>query len=95
VLDTLQAVAVQAGRPPAQVALAWAMTQPDVTTLLLGASRLEQLQDNLASLDLKLTPEQRHELDLSSALEPAFPYGMLTPEIGRMIFGGETVQGWR
>jgi len=76
------------------VALAWAMARPGVTALILGASRLDQLHDNLAALELTLTPGQMLELDQRSALDLAFPYGMITPEVGRMIFGGSTVQGW-
>ncbi len=95
VLEALQAVAAQVGRPTAQVALAWAMAQPGITTLTLGASRIDQLHDNLAALELTLTPEQLRELDRCSALDLAFPYGMATSEVGRMIFGGSAVQGWR
>jgi len=95
VLDALLEVAAQLGRPPGQVALAWAAAQPSVTTLLLGASKLDQLHDNLASLNLSLTPGQLQVLDQGSALDRAFPYGLLTPEGSRMIFGGATVQGWR
>lgn len=60
-----------------------------------GISKLEQLHDNLDSLDIRLTPEQLRTLDESSALDPAFPYGIFTGEVNRMIFGGATVQGWR
>lgn len=95
VLDALRAVAEQAGRPLAQVALAWASTQPGVTSPILGASTVEQLRDNLASLDIGLTAEQLQTLDESSALEAAFPYGIFTAAINRGIFGGTTVEGWR
>ncbi|UOR06705.1 aldo/keto reductase [Hymenobacter aerilatus] len=93
VLDALRAVATQAGRPLAQVALAWATAQPGITSLILGASRLEQLHDNLASLDLTLTPNQLQQLSEASALPPAFPYGIFTPAVNKSIFGGNAVQG--
>ncbi len=95
VLDVLRTVAEQVDRPPAQVALAWAASQPGVTTLTLGASRPDQLHDNLAALELSLTAEQLQALDQVSALALAFPYGILTPGANRMIFGGAAVQGWR
>ncbi len=95
VLEALLEVAAQVGRPPGQVALAWTAAQPGVTTLLLGASKLDQLRDNLASSNLSLTPGQLQVLDQGSALDRAFPYGLLTPEGSRMIFGGAAVQGWR
>ena len=95
VLDALRTVAAQVNRPLAQVALAWASAQPGITSLLLGTSKLEQLHDNLASLDIRLTPEQLLSLDQSSALVPTHPYLMFTSEVNRSLFGGATVQGWR
>ncbi|MBW3128552.1 aldo/keto reductase [Hymenobacter profundi] len=95
VLDALRAVAAQVGRPLAQVALAWATAQPGITSLILGASRQEQLHDNLASLDIILTPDQLRQLNEASALPPAFPYGIFTPTVNKSIFGGNSVQGWQ
>ncbi|MEH2245836.1 aldo/keto reductase [Nostoc sp.] len=94
VLDTLRTVAAQVERPLAQVALAWVSAQSGITSPILGASKLEQLHDNLDSLDIRLTPEQFQMLKESSALDPAFPYGIFTSEVNRSIFGGTTVQGW-
>lgn len=95
VLDALRTVAAEVDRPPAQVALAWAAAQPGITALILGASKREQLDDNLASLDIHLTADQLRTLDERSAPEPTFPYPIFTPAVNRMIFGGATVQGWR
>ena len=94
VLNALRKVAAEVGRPPAQVALAWAAAQPGVTTLLLGASKLDQLHDNLAALDLSLTAEQMRALDQGSMSGQASIYGLFKPEGSRMIFGGVGVQGW-
>ena len=79
----------------AQVALAWAAAKPQITSLILGASKLEQLQQNLASVAITLPPEQMDELDKASALDPASPYSIFSDQINRSIFGGVTVQGWR
>ncbi len=95
VLDVLKAVAAELDRPAAQVALAWASAQPGVTSLILGASKLEQLQGNLASLDIRFTPEQLQTLGGVSALQPSTPSSILMPEIKRAIFGGTDVEGWR
>ena len=95
VLDALRTVARQLGRPLPQVALAWASAQPGISALLLGASKVTQLHDNLASLDVQLTPEQLHMLDQVSALELVHPYQISTPGVNRSIFGGHAVQGWR
>ncbi len=94
ILDALRAVATQAGRPLAQVALAWAAAQPGMSSLIIGASKMEQLADNLASLDVQLSPEQLRTLGEASALEPAFPYPIFTPAGNKGVFGGATVQGW-
>ncbi|MBC7921225.1 MAG: aldo/keto reductase [Ferruginibacter sp.] len=94
VLDTLRTVAAQLDCPVAQVALAWVTAQPGITSPILGARKVEQLHDNLASLKISLTPEQLRTLDEVSAPEPVNPYLIFTPEINRSIFGGNSVQGW-
>jgi aryl-alcohol dehydrogenase-like predicted oxidoreductase len=102
VLDTLRTVAAQivGGAPPtenrplAQVALAWVLAQPGITAPIVGASKLDQLHDNLSSLEIRLTSEQIQTLDKSSAIDPGFPYSIFTQEINRSIFGGTTVRGW-
>lgn len=95
VLDTLQTVSKQAERPLAQIALAWVSAQPGITSLILGASKREQLHDNLASLNICLTSEHFQKLNESSMLDPIFPYPIFTPAVNRGIFGGTTVKGWR
>lgn len=95
VLDALKVVAAELDRPPAQVALAWASDRPGVTAPILGASKVAQLHDNLASLEVRFTPEQLQALDKVSALYPSTPSSILMPEIKRLIFGGADVQGWR
>ena len=95
VLGALTAVAAEVDRPPAQVALAWVSAQPGVTAPILGASKVAQLQDNLASLEVRFTAEQLQALDKVSALYPSTPSSILMPGIKRLIFGGADVQGWR
>ena len=94
VLDALRTVAAQVDRPLAQVALAWVSAQPGITSPILGASKLEQLHDNLSSLEINFTSEQIQTLDESSALDLTFPYGIFTG-VNRTIFSATTVQGWR
>ena len=93
-LDVLRAVAAEAQRPLAQVALAWVQGRPGVSSTLIGASRVEQLADNLAALTAPLTAAQRERLDAASAPPPVFPYGIFAPAVKRGIFGGHGVQGW-
>lgn len=93
VLDVLRQVATEAGQPLAQVALAWALTRPGVSSLIIGASKLEQLHDNLAALEIQLTPEQLRTLNAGSVSDPAFPEGFFSTGLQRGIFGGHAVQG--
>ncbi len=90
VLDALRTVAGQLDRPLAQVALAWVSAQPGVTAPIIGASKPEQLRDNLASLAIRFSPEQLRLLHEAGAPELFF-----TPGLKKMIFGGTTVQGWK
>jgi len=95
-LDALRKVADQVGRPLAQVALAWAQAQRGVSSLIIGATKVEQLNDNIASLEIQLTPAQLTALNTVSAPELQHPYmfftGMLHHE---RIFGGAEVEGWQ
>jgi aryl-alcohol dehydrogenase-like predicted oxidoreductase len=94
VLDVLRQVATEAGQPLAQVALAWALARPGVSSLIVGASKLAQLHDNLAALNVSLTPEQLRTLNAGSVSDPAFPEGFFSAGLQRGIFGGHAVQGW-
>lgn len=94
ILDALQKVADEINRPTAQVALAWISAQPGITSTILGASKVEQLNDNLSSLEINLTPDQLQILNKISALDPALPNGFFSPELKQMIFGGKPVRGW-
>lgn len=93
-LEVLKQVAAEVGRPPAQVALAWALSRPGVTSTLIGASKLEQLHDNLAALHLTLTPAQLQTLTAASAPDPANPDGFFSLGLRKMVFGGAGVTGW-
>ena len=74
--------------------LAWAAGRPGITALLLGASRPEQVADNVAALALRLSPEHRRTLDEATAPEPAYPDALFSPAVNRMVFGGRSVAGW-
>ena len=73
IVDRLRAIAANRGSSPAQVALAWILSKPFVTSVLLGASKLSQLEDNLRSDNVALTPEELRELDDISAPAPVYP----------------------
>jgi len=63
VAEALAAVATRLGRPRAQVALAWLLAKSEVTAPIVGATRLEQLDDAVAAVTLKLGPEDIAELE--------------------------------
>lgn len=83
ILEVLDAVSAEAGASLTAVALAWLNQKPAVTSVIFGARTLEQLEDNLAAADLKLTAEQVKRLDEASAFELGYPYDFL----GRMTDG--------
>lgn len=78
VLDVVARIAERHGRPMAQVAIAWLSSRPTVSTVLLGARTVEQLETNLAAIDLELGEDELAELTAVSAPGlPDYPYGML------------------
>ncbi|WP_456649741.1 MULTISPECIES: aldo/keto reductase [unclassified Bradyrhizobium] len=62
IVDELRAVADELGRPMAQVALAWPVKRPGLLTALIGASRPEQLAQNIGPLDITCRQNKRHAL---------------------------------
>src|SRR5205085_7992396 len=77
VLTALRQVATEAGASVARVALAWQLTRPFVTSIIIGAKKPEQLADNLAATELTLSSEQVKQLDDASALPPEYPGWMV------------------
>src|SRR6266487_3590211 len=78
VVDAVRAVSVERGASMAQIALAWLVDRPTVTSVILGARTLEQLDDNLDAAELHLDAGETERLDAAS--DPAaadYPYGGL------------------
>jgi aryl-alcohol dehydrogenase-like predicted oxidoreductase len=76
VLDVVQRVAEAHGASNSQVALAWLLARPAVTSVILGARTVEQLTDNLGSADLVLSDSELTELtDASAPRVDEYPYG--------------------
>jgi aryl-alcohol dehydrogenase-like predicted oxidoreductase len=76
VIDAVQSVASARGVTMAQVALAWLVDRPMVSSVILGARTVEQLQDNLGAADLHLDGKEIERLDAASDPAPAdYPYG--------------------
>ena len=95
ILDTVREVAVETEYSMAQVALAWVVQQQGVSSTLLGVSKLEQLQANIAALEIEFTEAQKQKLEACSKISTLFPYGIFTPQVNQSIFGGHSVKKWR
>ena len=76
-------------RSMAQVALAWLRFRPIPVIPILGARKLSQLQDNLASFDLTLSKDQLKTLDEASRIELGFPHDFYAKElVHTFVYGG-------
>jgi len=74
IVDVLVEVAEGRGASPAQVALAWLLARPAVTSVIVGARTTEQLADNLGAADLTLTDEEQARLEQVSRPPLLYPY---------------------
>lgn len=76
-IDAMRPMAERRGGSVAQIALAWLLYQPVVSTVIVGAKRADQLADNLAACEVELTRGELDELDALSALPREYPGWML------------------
>ncbi|MEV4536708.1 aldo/keto reductase [Asanoa sp. NPDC049518] len=93
VIDVLHDVATEAATTPAAAALAWVGSRPGVSSVLIGARRLDQLKANLDAVDVRLSHEQTTRLDEVSTPSLNFPADnnrILAPSLA---FAGATVDG--
>jgi len=89
IVQALRKVGEQAGQSPAPVALAWLRHRSVPVIPIVGASKLSQFGDHLASLTLTLSPEQVRALDEASRIDPAFRYSMYGRDLKRSFaYGG-------
>lgn len=72
-VDRMRAVAAAHGARVAQIALAWLLAKPAVTSVLLGATKRGQLDDNLGAAELRLTSDEILELDRATLPTPVYP----------------------
>ena len=77
ILDVIKPIAEAHHCSAARVSLAWLLAKPFVTSVIIGAKRPDQLEDNLAAVDLKLSEAQLKQLDEVSTLPPEYPGWML------------------
>ena len=93
-LDVLRRVAEEQEHSLAQVALAWVSTRTGVASTLIGATSVEQLQSNVAALNVELTTTQITALNEAGATEPGFTDRLASTPVRQMIFGGSNVKNW-
>lgn len=74
VVDALEAVAGETGRTVPQIAIAWLLSRPTVSSVIIGARNEAQLRDNLGAVGWSLTTDQIRRLDEASRVMPAYPY---------------------
>ncbi len=92
IAEVVKSVAKETGKTPSQVALAWTLLQPAVVAPIVGARTVAQLEDNLGSLAVEFSAEQRRKLDEISAIELGFPHDFLSSAFMPHMFGGVKVE---
>ena len=92
IVDVLIGIAKELDSTPARVALAWLAQKPGVTSIILGARTVKQLDDNLAAADLVLTAKQMEKLDEISKPSLNFPADFLSG-LASFAYAGTTING--
>ena len=75
-VTSMRGIADAHGASIPQVAIAWVLAQPSVTSVIIGAKKMTQLEDNLGAVDVELTEEDLAALDAASALSLEYPAWM-------------------
>lgn len=77
IIEVMQTIAQNKGCTVAQIALAWLLHQPVVTSIILGVKNTDQLTDNLKSIEIQLSKEEMTQLNEVSKLTPEYPGWMI------------------
>jgi aryl-alcohol dehydrogenase-like predicted oxidoreductase len=95
IVEALQRVSQDSGEPPARIALAWVTRRPGVGATLMGVSKVAQVHDNIAALDVRLSAAHWAALDQVSAPTQKMLYSLFTPALRQqVVFGGSAVRSW-
>lgn len=92
VIDELIAISKEVGTSPARVALAWVQNRPGVSSTIIGARTMQQLEDNVAAIDVKLNASQVERLNKVSEPQLNFPHDFLLRS-GPFRSAGTTING--
>jgi len=82
IIDALEPMAKEKNCSVAQLSLAWLLNNPTVSTVIIGAKKTDQLEDNLKSIDITFTGAELQKLDEVSKLTPEYPGWMLERQGG-------------
>jgi len=82
IVEVLREIGEKHGRPPGQIALSWLLHQDGVTSVIVGARKQHQLEDNLAAIDIKLSEDELKQLNEVSARPPIYPHWVPIPTRG-------------
>ncbi len=91
IVQAMRPIAAAHGVSVARVALAWVRMKPFVTTTIIGAKTMAQLEDNIAAVDLVLTADEIAALDAISADRPQYPHWMIKRNNATRQYTGEPV----
>jgi aryl-alcohol dehydrogenase-like predicted oxidoreductase len=92
IVVTMREIAKKHGVSVACVGLTWVRQKPFITSTIIGATTMEQLNDNLASVDFTLSPEEMARLDELSADKTQYPYWMISRNNATRVPTGEPVK---
>lgn len=91
--EAVQRIALEIDHSPAQVALNWVMQQPGITSTIIGARKVNQLEDNLAAMEFSLSEDHLKQLRDVSDFPLGIPHDQLAGEFERdIISGGSTIE---
>lgn len=95
IVDAVMEVSKMVGRSPAQIAINWVINQPGVTSTIIGATKMNQLNDNFAAAEFEMPQEALRKLDEASRLDPTVhPYIFFTEGMQALV-NGARVTGWK
>ena len=87
-VDVMREIGEARGVSVARIALAYVLAKPFVMSVIIGATTVEQLDDNLAATEVQLTAEEMERLDAVSALPPEYPGWMIERQAGQQAMAG-------
>lgn len=91
IIAELESVSAKLGRPMAQVALNWVASRPAVASAIVGATSLDQLDQNLGAMAFEIPADLIRNLDAASSPEPVYPYTFFEGEMRQIVNAGTQI----